>query len=323
MNEHILLSYEFDGHGGGTPLSGDEIAKAVHDDRLAWVHLDVNHPETKNWLEREASYLEPTIIKALLAEDTRPRITQIGEGVLLILRGVNLNENAAPEDMVSIRLWIDQHRIISLRRRRLKAIRDIEDKIKQGQGPKDTGDFISILTSRLFERMEPVLSELDETTDNIEERLLEQADSTLRETIVNVRKKAIIFRRYMAPQRDAINQLRMSELIWLRKEHKNQLHESHNHVTRYVEDLEAIRERAQIVKDELANVMADKLNRNMYVLSVIAAIFLPLGFLTGLLGVNVGGIPGADNATAFSIFCGMLIVIVLLQVIIFKKYKWF
>ena len=51
----------------------------------------------------------------------------VGEGVLLILRGVILNENASPEDMVSIRLWIDPHRIISLQRRKLKAVGDLAE----------------------------------------------------------------------------------------------------------------------------------------------------------------------------------------------------
>jgi zinc transporter len=59
------------------------------------------------------------------------------------------------------------------------------------------------------------------------------------------------------------------------------------------------------------------------VLSVIAAIFLPLGFLTGLLGINVGGIPGADNPHAFLIFSAMLVIVVFLQVLLFKKLKWF
>ncbi len=61
----------------------------------------------------------------------------------------------------------------------------------------------------------------------------------------------------------------------------------------------------------------------MYVLSVIAAIFLPLGFLTGLLGINVGGIPGADNPEAFWLFGAGLFCLVLIEVFIFKKLKWF
>jgi len=323
MSEHILLAYNFDNKGGGESLKGDAISKQIKDDAIAWVHLDANHSDTRAWLEKEVSYLDPFIIEALMAEETRPRMTQVDNGVLLILRGVNLNENADPEDMISIRLWVDQYRIISLRKRRLKAVSDIEAKIKQGTGPKDAGEFVCMLVSRLFERMEPVLSELDETTDDIEEHILENADTSLRESIIDVRKKAIMFRRYMAPQRDAISGLQMADIQWLEESHKYHLQEAYNHVTRYVEDLDAIRERAQIVKDELANIIADKLNRNMYVLSVIAAIFLPLGFLTGLLGINVGGIPGADNTGAFFIFCGILTLIVLMQVVIFKRFKWF
>lgn len=323
MDEHILLAYGFDGKGGGEKLFGDAISQQIKDDKLAWVHLDANSEDTEKWLEKEVSYLDPLIIDALVADETRPRMVQIGDGILLILRGVNLNKNSTPEDMISIRLWIDKHRIISVRKRRLKAVREIEERIMSGKGPKDSGEFVCMLTSLLFQRIEVVLSDLDEMTDDIEEQILEDADTSLRESIVDVRKKAIIFRRYMAPQRDAISNLRMSDVKWLSEENKRHLYEDYNHMVRYVEDLDAIRERSQIVKDELASIMTDRLNHNMYVLSVIAAVFLPLGFLTGLLGINIGGLPGANNANAFAIFCAILVLIVILQVIIFKRFKWF
>lgn len=323
MSNHILLAYGFDGKGGGNVLSHEAISDRIRDDQLAWVHLDANLPETRTWLEKEIHYLDPFIIEALLTDETRPRMTQIGQGVLLILRGMNSNENALPEDMVSIRIWVDQHRIISLRRRKLKSISDIEEKLKVGKGPKDAADFLCMLSARIFERMEPVLSGLDDATDEVEEKILEAANVELRESIVSIRKQAIKFRRYLAPQRDAIEQLQVADLEWWTDRHKRYLREVHNHVTRYVEDLDAIRERSQIVKDEIANMLSDRLNRNMYVLSVIAAIFLPLGFLTGLMGINIGGMPGVDNAGAFWTFSGVLIVLVVIQVIVFKRLKWF
>jgi zinc transporter len=323
MTDPILFSYAFDGKGGGTPLEGQAVSDTIKADALAWVHMDATHPGTRSWLEREMTYLDPFIIEALLAEETRPRMAQVGDGVLLILRGVNLNENADPEDMVSIRLWVDAHRIISLRKRKLKAAQDLRDRLQVRKGPKDAGQFVSMLASRLFERMEPVLGALDDATDQIEEKILEEVQSNLRESIVDIRKQAILFRRYMSPQRDAIGQLRMADLPWLNESHKRHLQEAHNHVTRYVEDLDAIRERAQIVKDELANHLADRLNKNMYVLSVIAAIFLPLGFLTGLFGINVGGMPGVDDANAFWAVTGLMVVLVVIEVIVFKRLKWF
>lgn len=323
MSGPILFAYAFDGKGGASALTGAAVSDNIKADNIAWVHLDANHPDTAEWLRRETGYLDPLITDALLAEETSPRFTEVGGGALLFLRGVNLDVSSAPEDMVSLRLWVDKHRIISVRKRRLKAIREIESALLDGRGPTNAGDFAADLVSRMFNRFEPVLAALDDATDEIEAAALDAATGHHREDIVRVRKQAIVFKRYMTPQRDAIAQLYASEISWLNKINRRSLQESYSRVKRYVDDLDAIRERAQVVKDELATILSDRLNKNTYVLSVIAAIFLPLGFLTGLLGINVGGIPGADNDLAFWAFVGMLAVIVGVQIAVFRFLKWF
>ena len=320
--DFILNACAITGDGSCELLNSKTVSKALKDDALGWVHLDGNKPGTRTWLAENISYLDNLILDALLAEETRPRIIEFEKGALLILRGVNLNENADPEDMVSIRLWIDAHRIISVQRRPLKATIDIQEKLLEGKGPKNSGDFIAMLSARLFERMEPIFQELDERLDNIEEKVIESPDISERNDITLIRKQAIVFRRYISPQRDVIAHLRTSEMEWIDAMHKRRLQESLDRVTRYIEDLDTIRERSQIVKDELSSILSDKMNSNLYMLSLIAAIFLPLGFFTGLLGINVGGIPSAENPDAFLIFCGILIITVIAQIIIFKKLKW-
>jgi zinc transporter len=319
----VINACAIKGDGSQTELQGEAISQVIKDKALAWVHLDGTKKETRKWLKTEITYLDHIIIDALLADETRPRIMEFEQGSLLILRGVNLNKDSRPEDMISIRLWIDEHRIISIQRRPLKAVKDIQELLIEGKGPKNSGDFITLLAARLFERMEPVFTDMDETLDNIEEAVIENPDISERKFITDIRKKAIVFRRYIAPQRDVIMHLRTSDQPWLNDMHKRKLQESLDHVIRYVEDLDTIRERAQIVKDELSSVLADKMNKNMYVLSVIAAIFLPLGFFTGLMGINIGGMPGVDSGNAFWIFSTILVIIVAVQVFIFKKLKWF
>ena len=130
-------------------------------------------------------------MNALHADETRPRILLAGEGVLLILRGVNLNKNANPEDMVSIRLWIDPHRIISFQRRKLKAVGDLATNIEAGQGPVDCAGFITMLIGLLFARMAPAATSLAEEMDNIEEDVLDCSANALREQILSIREKAI------------------------------------------------------------------------------------------------------------------------------------
>jgi zinc transporter len=78
------------------------------------------------------------------------------------------------------------------------------------------------------------------------------------------------------------------------------LREEADRVVRYVEDLDSARERAAVTQEELVNRVSEQINSRTYVLSVAAAIFLPLGFLTGLFGINVGGIALAENPSGFS-----------------------
>lgn len=323
MTDFILHAMEFDGKGGATALSGEALASALKSDAPSWIHLDAGKSETRSWLIENLALPDELIIDALLADETRPRIVTYDEGTLIILRGVNLNENSDPEDMVSIRMWIFGNNIISVRLRRLKAVIDIREQLEAGRGPKSAPDFLVALIARLFERMEPALRNLDEQLDALEEQVMENPDAEDRQAITTLRKQAIVFKRYIAPQRDVIASLRNSELSWLDTSHKRKLLESLDRVTRYVEDLDATRERGQIIKDELGNALSDRMNKNLYMLSVIAAIFLPLGFLTGLLGINVGGIPGADVSYAFTMFCAILTGVVIGQVVMFKRLKWF
>lgn len=318
----ILKSYSLDKKSAGKLLSPDEVSKEIKSKRLAWIHLDANSNNTKKWLTSECDYLDPIIISGLLAEETRPRIEQINDGLFLILRCINFNENSDPDDMVSIRIWIDPYRIITIERRRAKSIDEMERLILSKKAPKDSGHFLSLLLHHIFNKIEPILDLIDENMDNLEEQLIENPNAELRNLLTDIRRQAISYKRYMVPQRDVLNNLRMVELDWIDDIDRLHLRESYNNNVRYVEDLDSVRERAQIVKDELSNSLTDKVNKNMYVLSLIAAIFLPLSFLTGLLGVNISGIPGANDPNAFYLFLGFLTFLVMFQLILFKRWKW-
>jgi len=311
-----LYSYALDGEGGGKEID----INLPQQDVLQWLHFDAGNENTRAAFK--PLNLDSIVVEALLAQETRPRFEQIDDSALIMLRGVNLQENGKPEDMISIRLYVSSDLIVSTRLRKLKTIQDLRDKLAANKGPKTSGEFICMLNQRLLDRMAPVLTELDEKIDDLEEMVADNPDAALRSDIVSLRKRAIILRRYMAPQRDVVNHLKNSDLSWITGLHRRNLQESYDRITRYVEDLDAIRERTQIVQDELMSVLSERMNKNMYVLSLVAAIFLPLGFLTGLLGINVGGIPGADNPQAFLMFCGILAVFAFFQIMIFKAVKW-
>jgi zinc transporter len=288
-----------------------------------WFHFDANHPDAFKVIQNTFTDIDEYTLQAIFDHDARPRTLLLDSGILLILRGINHNEGDEPEDMVAVRLWANEKRLISLRYRKSKALMKVSDSIVANRGPKSIGDIVTSISARMFSYIEISIGLLDERMDLIESRILDNPDKQLRQDISEVRKSAIMLRRYIAPQKEAINQLRYSEATWLSAKNLRRVQESQDTLLRGIEELDAIRERSQIVKDELVNALSDKLNRNLYVISVITAIFLPLGFLTGLFGINIGGMPGVDKEMAFTIFSGCLAVIVAIQIILFKYFRWF
>lgn len=320
-NNGIIFALEMDRHGGGRQLDSHQLDSWRETDGLLWVHLDYTGDAANDWLDK-ASGIDPIIIEALTLEEPRPRSLVHMGGMLLILRGVNLNPGKDPEDMVSIRLWIEADRIVTLRHRRVMAVENIYQDIQNGHGPISPGEFLTDLTDRLVLRMADVISDIDDSVDAVEDEVITEQTFELRKKITQIRRTAIAMRRHLAPQRDVMTHLQNEKVSWLNEKDRMRLREVSDRTIRYVEDLDAIRDRATLTQEELSGRLAEQMNKTMYILSIVAAIFLPLGLLTGLLGINVGGIPGADNAWAFAIFCIMLLLIAAGQVWLFKRMKW-
>ena len=317
----LIFAFALNGQGGGDALDLDGVRQWRAGNGPLWVHLDYTGPDASDWL-RNDSGIDPVMIDALTAAETRPRSLVHGNGMLIIMRGVNLNPGANPEDMVSLRFWIDSDRIVTLRHRRVMAIDDLRKAVEAGDGPIGPGHFLEQLSDRMMQRMGGVISDLDDKADELEDELIAEQTYDLRQRIARIRRMSISMRRYLAPQRDVMARLPTEKVSWLNESERMRLRETADRTTRYVEDLDAIRERASVTQEELNGRLSERMNRTMYVLSIVAGIFLPLGLLTGLLGINVGGIPGTDNSWAFTIFCGLLVIIAAAQIWVFKRKKW-
>lgn len=259
---------------------------------------------------------------ALLAAETHPRAVSAGDCLLVILRGVNTAPDSDPEDMVSLRIWLEETRVISVRIRKLGSVRDIRDRIENGNGPKSSGEFLVMVADRLVERMGPVINGLSEQLDHLEDNVETLSPRQARDELRSIRHQAIMLRRHLAPQRDVLGRLQMENQSWLKPEYKLELREVASATARYVEELDAVRERAGVVHDELMALAGEATNRTMYTLTLIATIILPLSFITGLLGMNVSGIPLAEGKLGFWWVTGGLFVAGALMIILFRWLKW-
>jgi zinc transporter len=326
-----VVCYALDGRGAAAPMQLDAVGSASsdtsrHESRgkgrppFVWVHLQREDPRTQGWLENESG-LDSYLQAALLADDTRPRCTVHDEGAVIILRGVNLMEGAEPEDMVSVRLWVDRARVIGVWVRPLHAVGDLVGAIERGMAPVSPGEFVAKLAQRLADRTEPHVGELHDELDDFEDALLEADGAVERGALADVRRRAIRLRRYIGPQRDALTTLSIEDLSWLNERDRSRVREAADKTTRVLEELETVRERASIIQDQIMEARGAKMDRYMVLLSALAAIFLPLTLFTGLLGINVEGIPFAVEPWAFGAVTGLIVLVAVLLTALFRKMK--
>jgi zinc transporter len=321
LNNKPVEAYLLDKKGKALELSYEEIDSANRTDKILWVHFDYSSPEAIHWITNKSN-IDSIAIDALLTEETRPRTTILDDSLLIALRGVNLNPNSKPEDMVSIRLFISPNLIISTRKRNLLSIGELQESLKKGIGPKSSSEFLIDLTYRITSRMEDIIGQIEDRADFLEENIIDSSDVKFRNEILSIRRESIILRRYLFPQKEAMNKLYHDKITWINEYERLELRETNDQLMRHIEELDTIRDKVALIQEELSNMLSDQMNKKMYVLSIISAIFLPLTFLTGLLGINIGGIPGAQSDNAFLIFSLMLVAIVSIQYIIFKKKNW-
>jgi zinc transporter len=319
--EGLVFAGVLDGRGGVAPRDWDQVRSWRPSEGVLWVHLDYGYEDSRAWLTRESG-VDLVACAALLGEDPRPRVLSIGDSLLIIFRGINVNAGAQPEDMVSIRMWIEPTRIVTLRHRPVSAAKEQWDALGAGRGAVGPADFVIRLCESVLALIGRVASAIDDTVDELEDSALNEQGEELRTRLAHVRRQAIALRRYVAPQREALAQLQGEAVPWLGADERVRLREATDRMTRAVEQLDAARDRAAVTQEELASRTAEVISRRLYVLSLIAAVFLPLSLIAEVIGSGVGGMPLRDSPYGFLILLGALTALSGVLVWVFRKAGW-
>ncbi|WP_449104159.1 zinc transporter ZntB [Pseudomonas veronii] len=318
---HALV---LDGKGGARSIARTELDQLqLQPQESLWLHWDRSHPQTQTWL-RKASGLSEFACDLLLEENTRPRLLPLPDAeLLLFLRGVNLNPGAEPEDMVSVRIFAAASRVISLRLRPLRATDELLVQLADGKGPKTASELILYMAQYLTHKVQDLVSDLSEIVDVEEEKLdTDERYTPEHGSILQIRRRAAGLKRFLATQRDIFAQLTRIKLSWFCDDDADYWNELNNSLTRYLEELELTRERVGLVLEAEDRRLSVRMNRTMYRFGIITGIFLPMSFLTGLLGINVGGIPFSASPYGFVIACLLMVSVALGQWWLFRRLRW-
>lgn len=308
-------------NGSGKFLEPDAILQQPSLPSVSWVHFTISNEPMANWLKK-LTEKESWIANALLAEKVRPRLALPKEGAMLIIRVADTLDVNEHEELRSLRIYATEKGVITTSLRPLPIIQEIVEWIQATPEKIPPFELLTEMIVKGVRGLEDILEDLDENTDYAEQQVLEMGTDPTKQEVGSLALDALQLRRYLAPQKEVFLQLKNLEAFWVSQEKRRKIKESYERVSRQLDEVEVIRERIRIIREELGIHVGEEVNYRLYIFSVIAVFFLPLSFLTGLFGINVGGIPWGENPYGFLVFCLSLSGFTLIMTLIFKRLKW-
>ncbi|WP_226782845.1 CorA family divalent cation transporter [Oceaniglobus trochenteri] len=286
-----------------------------------WLHMCIRHKATATFL-MDVAALDDLVVDAMTAEDTRSRVRILDGGIMVLLKAMHLTDKAAPEDMVSLRIWIDDNRIITTRELDVDPIHEMRDRIRKGAGPRTPGAFLADIMDLHFDIVEPTVEALEDQVGLAEQHVTSSEMDRVCNGLTGMQQRAAGFLRHLRPQRIVLEDLLKSETGLLSPRDRDRIGENLDQLLRLLETLQDVRERLVILNEQINRLRDIQLNRTSYIFTVAATIFLPLGFLTGMFGVNLKGIPIEGHPAGFAILAVFCVVLVLGLVGFFRWRKW-
>jgi zinc transporter len=262
-----------------------------------WVHLERDNWVAQQWLSQHA-FIEPQAVENLIADDSRPRIEARGDNLLIVLRGINHKIDCALDDddteLVPLHIWAEPHRCITLRdaAHHLEALRDLRLLILSGRGPREMGPLLARITEKVVEHLGEMIEQIEEHLGLQEEQIgTGGVNAGGRQQISEIRRKIVVLRRFMAPQREALWHLCHDDSPWLCALALGRLRDVDAKLRGHLDNLDEMRQRAALLHEEIAARVAEQTNRNTLLMSIVSVIMLPMTFVTGYFGMNTGGLP--------------------------------
>lgn len=288
---------------------------------FVWLHLSAADPQIIQWLQARDA-LPSTVREFLAGHDRRPRV-HIGNTFLFgVISDFELGGGAdIDKGKSALRFYIDASRLITVRAFPLESTDRLRHAVLDGDVFRDTIDLFATLIRGLNETFAENVNNLGDRMDDVEEGVLDGRHSDQRAELGAIRRDLVELKRYVDPERTALAQLLGSRLEWSDPRSYESLVQSIQTLNNIGSSLEALYERAKLLQDEMASLLAEDINRKLLALAIMSALLLPASLISGIFGMNVAGLPGTHDSHAFWIVAGAMVVLGGLTIAVLRRLR--
>jgi magnesium transporter len=315
--------------GKATDATQERIDQAVAGGEFFWLDLDVHDPgpdDDVSGMLKNTFHFHPVAVEAVVRFGQRPRIDDYDDFVHVITFGVADDGKSVAE----VHCFITKKFIITIHQGNCPALASVRDRIVGHHASEVAAPQVAILyliMDTLVDSFFPVLSDFDDSIDNLEGAILKNPTEEQLGTLFGMKKEVMTIRKVITPQRDMIESLNsgMVTIPGMTSNGSAYFRNLYDHLIRISDLIDGYRDLISGAMDTHLSMVSNRLNVVMKQLAIIATVFLPLGFLTGFFGQNFAWLTGhLQSNLAYFIFLGLgsELVAIILLVMLFRRRGW-
>jgi zinc transporter len=303
-----------------TSKDAQQQPKILRSKELEWINLDLTHSSDVSWFRRDSG-LGEDIVKLFLDRGQAIVQLQLRGGTFVRVLYDKLGKDPSDDQSFDLGFWIEARRVITFRRGPPPGalIERLEAEFGSDGGPGTPWGFFASAVSLLASYIEKNVTSIESTVDRLEDMMLKRGAPLPIDELAILRKRFIYMRRYKAPLAGLLETIARDAVLDTDEDARSDLKEAAASLTQSEQLSEFYVERVSVVHEQIQNQLSSRMGNATYRLTMVATVFLPLSFLTGLLGINVAGIPGTHDPYAFWLVCLFLILVTIASSVIVAR----
>ena len=294
----VVFAWAMPSSGNGYEIPLFEIAGALENPELSiWLHLNLSNSQIQRWLENTP--LIPERVVEMIQEGVNlsrlERIEKLDDCLLMVMNDFQQEFGEEGSDSSLGTLWaiVRPKLMVSLRNNPLRTTDKLRYDLRGGQlNPTSIIELFHELLDLRAEQLRTMLAQISENMDDLEENLLKGREFPEHENLGRIRIQCSRLRRHFSPELIALHRLLKRLPYWFSEEDKHRLNDDLDLLSYLVQEISSLYDRAKVLQDEQAAHVAEFNAKNLQVLSVMTVIFLPMTLITGVMGMNMGDLPG-------------------------------
>ncbi|KXS43873.1 MAG: magnesium and cobalt transport protein CorA [Methanolobus sp. T82-4] len=294
-------------------------------DVVTWINIDGIHQV--DIIEKiGAEYgLHPLVMEDILHTDQRPKMEDYESYMFIVLKMAWYDDIESDIRLEQVSLILGEDFVVSFQEAEGDTFNAVRERLRTGKGrirSMDASYLAYALMDSIVDNYFLVLEKVSEIIEALEDRLITNPVSETLEEIHDLKKEIIYFRKSVWPLRDVISSLERSDSPLIRDTTQIYLKDIYDHTIRIVESIETYRDIITGVMDLYLSSISNRMNEVMKTLTIIATIFIPLTFVTGLYGMNFEYMPELKYEWGYPAVWIVILLMSASMFVYFRKKKW-